>query len=99
MSKAIQNTVSGTPDVKLTALVSQAALDWAMTVALQKTEWHALNGIVTRFLTLTDPKSGRTFAAAFWACATDNLSADNDSGTFYVNGVDVDELVAQLGKR
>lgn len=78
--------------------MSQEALDWALTVALQKTEWHNLKGITTRLLTFTDKKSGRKFAAAFWACATDNLSADNDSGTFFVNGIDVDDLVAQINK-
>ncbi len=91
-----QNIASGTPDVKPTVSISPEAMEWALTVALQKTEWHNMKGIVTRFLTLTDKKSGKKFAAVFWACATDELTADNDSGTFFVNGSDVDDLVAHI---
>jgi len=96
MSKITKNSVSGTPDAKPTASISPEAMEWALTVALQKTEWHNLKGIATRFLTLTDKKSGKRFAAVFWACPADELTADNDSGTFFVNGVDVDDLVAQI---
>jgi len=98
MSKTTLNSNSGTPDAKPIANISPEAREWALTVALQKTEWHNLKGIATRFLTLTDKKSGKKFAAVFWACPTDELTADNDSGTFYVGGVDVDDLVAQIDK-
>ena len=96
MSNQNQNTSSGTPAVKPTEAISQAAMDWALTVALQKTEWHTLKGITTRYLTLTDKKSGKKYAGVFWACPTDELTADNSSGTFFVGGIDVDELVAQI---
>lgn len=99
MSKITPALGSGTPVAPSTAKiqVTEAGRDWALTVALQKTEWHNLKGITTRFLTLTDKQSGRKFAAVFWACATDDLTADDKSGTFYVNGIDVDDVVAQIG--
>ena len=98
MSKKTQDTVSGTPVAQNTVSgqVTASGKEWALTVALQKTEWHNLKGITTRFMTLTDPKSGRKFAAIFFASTTDELTADNDSGTLYVNGIDVDDIVAQL---
>jgi len=76
--------------------VTEAVEAFALTVALQKTEWHELrkHGITTRLMTLQD-KSGRRFAAVFFACATDNLEADDDKFTFYANGVDVDDIVAR----
>lgn len=101
MSKAIQNSDSGTPDVKPTAqkpAISEAGLQWALTVALQKEEWRNLKGVTTRLLTLRDKQSGRSFVAAFWAIPTEDLSADNDTFTLYVSGTDVDDLVAQLNE-
>lgn len=102
MSKKTQNTASGTlvvPPIEKKQ-VTEAGEAWALTVALQKTEWHDLKkqGITTRLLTLTDPKTGRKFAAAFWASATDDLEADNERFTFFVSGTDVDDIVAQLGE-
>lgn len=103
MSKTTQNSNAGTPVVPLTApaQVTDAGKEWALTVALQKTEWQELrkSGVVTRLLTLTDPKSGRKFAAVFWACATEDLEADNERFTFLVSGTDVDDIVARLGER
>lgn len=101
MSKTTPNSDSGTPDVEPTVKklgISEAGMQWALTVALQKEEWHNLKGVTTRFLTLRDKQSGRTFVGAFWAIPTENLTADNDTFTFYVSGTDVDDLVAQLSK-
>jgi hypothetical protein len=102
MSKVIQNTASGTQDVRNTAKsqrLSEAATEWAMTVALQKTEWHSLKGVKTRLLSLTDAKSGRKFVAAVWAIPTEDLTADNEKFTFFVSGTDVDDIVAQMGEK
>lgn len=99
MSNQIQGSGSGTPVAPAIVPlqgISEAAREWALTVALQKTEWHSLAGVTTRLLTFKDKKSGRTFAAAFWACPTENLTADNDKFTFYVSGTDIDDIVAQL---
>ena len=100
MSKVTQNTASGTPVAKNTVpvQVSEAGREWALTVALQKTEWHNLkqSGVFTRLLTLKDKKSGRQFVAVAFAIPTENITADNDKFTFFVSGTDVDELVAQL---
>lgn len=99
MSKPIKNSASGTPDVEPIVskpAISEAGLQWALTVALQKEEWHNLNGVTTRLLTLKDKRSGRTFVGAFWAIPTENLTADNDTFTFYVSGTDIDDLVAQI---
>jgi hypothetical protein len=101
MSKTTQNTASGTPAVKSTEsaqAISEAAREWALTVALQKTEWHALKGMTTRLRTFTDPKSGRKFAGVFFACATDDITADNDQFTFFVGGANIDDIVAQVDK-
>lgn len=101
MSKQIQNSGSGTPVVEPTAKklgISEAGLQWALTVALQKEEWHNLKGVTTRLLTLKDKQSGRTFVGAFWAIPTEDLTADNDTFTLYVSGTDVDDLVARLGE-
>jgi hypothetical protein len=99
MSNQTPNLGSGTPDVPNIAIaqVTEAGREWALTVALQKTEWHALNGVTTRLLTLKDKQSGRTFVAAVWAIPTENLTADNDKFTFFVSGTDVDDIVAQIG--
>lgn len=96
MSKTTPPSASGTDVAKST--VSEAARDFAMTVALQKTEWHELkkSGVVTRLLTLKDKKSGRLFGAALWAIPTDDITTDDDKFTFFVSGTDVDEIVAQM---
>jgi hypothetical protein len=100
MSKKAQSTVSGTPVVKNTAvpLVTEAGKRWALTVALQKTEWHNLkkSGVATKLLTLTDKKSGTQFVAVVFAIPTENLTADTDKFTFFVSGTDVDDLVAHI---
>jgi hypothetical protein len=102
MSKTTQNTASGTPVAERTDKkpdMTEAAQEWALTVALQKTEWHALKGVTTRLLTLKDTKSGKKFVAAVWAIPTDELTADNDKFTFFVNGENVDDIVARLAER
>jgi hypothetical protein len=101
MSKKTTVSNSGTPVALNTVPVlamSEAGREFALTVALQKTEWHSLrkSGVVTRLLTLKDKKSGRRFAAALWAIPTENITADNEKFTFFVSGTDVDEVVAQL---
>lgn len=99
MLKITPSSDSGTPDAVSTVkkqAISEAGLQWALTVALQKEEWHNLKGVTTRFLTLKDKQSGRTFVGAFWAIPTEDLAADNDTFTLYVSGTDVDDLVAQL---
>ena len=100
MSKKAENTASGTPVVQNTAeiQVTEAGKEWALTVALQKTEWHNLqkSGVVTKLLTLTDKKSGTQFVAVVFAIPTENLTADNDKFTFFVSGTDVDDIVAQV---
>lgn len=102
MSKQTQNTVSGTPVVGNTASaqVSEAGKEWALTVALQKTEWHNLRkaGVFTRLLTLRDKRSGTQFVVVAFAIPNENLTADNEKFTFFVSGTDVDELVARLNE-
>ena len=99
MSKTTPPSASGTGVAKNT--VTEAARDFALTVALQKTEWHELkkSGVVTRLLTLKDKKSGRNFAAVLWAIPTDDITADNDKFTFFVSGTDIDDIVAQFGEK
>ncbi|MDZ7344107.1 MAG: hypothetical protein ONA90_06295 [candidate division KSB1 bacterium] len=101
MSKATPTSGSGTLAAKNIAEkrdISEAAREWALIVALQKTEWHGLRqaGITTRLITLIDPASSRRFVGVFFACATDDLEADNDQFTFFVNGKNVDDIVAQI---
>ncbi|MCZ2079899.1 MAG: hypothetical protein LC130_33440 [Bryobacterales bacterium] len=99
MSKQTQDSDSGTPAVKPTAselVMSEAARQWALTVALQKTEWHDLIGIATRLLSFRDKRTGRLFVGVVFFSPSDDLTADNDAFTFLVNGVDVDEVVANL---
>lgn len=99
MSKQTQVSGSGTPAVQPTAnapVMSEAARQWALTVALQKTEWHDLNGITTRLLSFRDRRTGRLFVGVVFFSPSDDLAADNDAFTFLVNGIDVDEVVANL---
>lgn len=99
MSNPTQNTASGTPVAANTAsaqAMSEASREWALTVALQKTEWNDLKGITTRLMSLRDKDTGRKFVAVLFASPTDDLEANQEQFTFLVNGIDVDDLVANL---
>ena len=101
MSKTTKPITSGTPVVPSIApgpALSTAGREFALTVALQKTEWHNLKkvGVFTRLLTLRDKKTGRLYAAAVWAIPTEDITADDEKFTLFVSGTDVDEVVAQM---
>lgn len=98
MSGATQTTASGTKDATPTPKrsVTQAAKDFAMTMALQKTEWQNMEGIKPLLFTLKDGKSGRKAAGVIFVCLTDNIEADEDSFTFLVSGANIDDIVADI---
>jgi hypothetical protein len=101
MSNKTQTLDSGTPVVQSTAesqVISEAAKEFALTVALQKTEWHKLEKTVARLRTFKDSKSGTLYAAVMFAIPNENIIADPEKFTFLVNGTDVDEIVAQVAQ-
>lgn len=101
MSNETQTLDSGTPVAPITATkpaISEAAREFALTVALQKTEWHAMKKTVARLRTFKDSKSGTLYVAVMFAIPNENIVADPDKFTFLVSGTDVDEIVAQVAQ-
>ena len=97
MSEMNRNTTSGIKGVTPTpkGLVTQAAKDFAMTVALQKTEWQNIEGVKPLLFTLKNT-SGRKAAGVIFICLTDDIEADEKAFTFLVSGINIDDLVADI---
>jgi hypothetical protein len=101
MSNETKTLDSGTPVAQSTAeipAISEAAKEFALTVALQKTEWHTMKKTVARLQTFMDSNSGTLYAAVMFAIPNENIVADPEKFTFLVSGTDVDEIVAQVAQ-
>lgn len=95
MSRITPSTASGTPVARRTA--AEHVQELARTLALQKTEWANLQGVSIRFLTLRSKRHKRSFVGIFMALSDHNIEADIDKWTFFIDGRDVDDFVADLG--
>lgn len=107
MSTPTQTTDNGIPDAKTTPVsvdigsLSEVAKALAMAVALQRTEWAELRstpGIVIEYSNLREPSSGRSILIVAFGLLDGDVIGDYATGKITVNGIDVDEVVAQMAE-
>jgi hypothetical protein len=90
---------SGIKDAPIIAAgqaISQAGEDFAMTIALQKTEWKQMRGVTPILFSLIEPSSGKKVSGVIFTCPTDDIDADNENFTFTVNGINIDEIILNI---
>lgn len=96
---ATSDLSSGIKDAPIIATgqaITQAGEDFAMTIALQKTEWKQMKGITPILFTLIDSTSGKKASGVIFTCRTDEIVADNENFTFLVNGINIDDIVLNI---
>jgi hypothetical protein len=95
-TKTLDSGIKDAPIIATGQATSQAGKDFAMTIALQKTEWRRMRGVTPLLFTLTDSTSGKKSSGVIFICQTDEIEADNENFTFTINGINIDKIVEDI---